>query len=246
MKKKSEKLQHVNTGIGPVDVILNKKVEETVAKREDADRKFLEEYGPTVLAKAEADFKALVESDIGCAVIIAGSDSDYKRCVEPITSHMEYIIDSLNRYHIPFEARVCSAHKQPEKALELLRNYNSYQGSIVIVAVAGTTDALSGLLSYHSLHPVISCPPDGLNTSSLSNPSGSSNAFIRNPSNLGKYVAQMFSTKNPRAKKVLEEEVKEKIKALELADCTYRVIHYGKQDFLKGYLQTSSSDKEGD
>ena len=108
-----------------------------------------------------------IKSKVGYAVIIAGSDSD--------EAHIKKITDSLNKYDIPYKVRICSAHKQQGKLTEIINAYNDIRsGSLVFIAVAGGTDALSGTLSYHSLHPVISCPPDGLNQSCLTNPSGSS------------------------------------------------------------------------
>merc|ERR1719247_2263400 len=55
------------------------------------------------------------------------------------------------------------------------------------------TDALSGTASYLSKFPVVSCPPDGMNNTCLTNPPGSSNAFIVKPSNIAKFAAQMFA-----------------------------------------------------
>lgn len=89
---------------------------------------------------------------------------------------------------------------------------------MMIVGCAGGTDALSGTASYLSRHPVVSCPPDGMNNTCLTNPPGSSNAFIVKPANVAKFAAQLFSSSCPEVRAVLEASIKEKIVKLEQAD----------------------------
>jgi len=135
-------------------------------------------------------FQATIEENKGCAVILAGSDSD--------KLHIDKIVDSLRHWEVPFQVRISSAHKQPEKTSGIVHDYNEVEGSITYIAVAGGTDALSGLVSFHSYGPVISCPPDHLNESCLTNPPGSSNAYIGDPSDIGKFIAQTYAGINPR------------------------------------------------
>jgi phosphoribosylcarboxyaminoimidazole (NCAIR) mutase len=90
------------------------------------------------------------------------------------------------------------------------------------MAVAGGTDALSGTLAFHADNPVISCPPDGLNSSCLTNPPGSSNATILSPKNAARFVAQVFSAANPRLKELLGSSRTEKVRHLEEADMVMR------------------------
>merc|ERR1711877_78940 len=68
----------------------------------------------------------------------------------------------------------------------IIGDYNKSVEPMLIVGCAGGTDALSGTASYLSKHPVISCPPDGMNQTCLTNPPGSSNAFCVKPSNVAK------------------------------------------------------------
>ena len=114
---------------------------------------------------------------MGCAVIVAGSDSD--------KSHIEKLAAALKTYEIPYDVRICSAHKSPGRLLEILAEYRGLP--LVWVAVAGGTDALSGTLAFHADQPVVSCPPDGPNTSCLTNPPGSSNATILKPQNVARF-----------------------------------------------------------
>lgn len=156
-----------------------------------------------------------INSGSGYAVIIAGSSSD-----EP---HIKKITDSLNEYGIPYNVTICSAHKQPNKLVEIIEQYNLLKGgSLVFIAVAGGTDALSGTLSYHSIFPVISCPPDGLNESCLKNPSGSSNAYIQRPDNVAKFIAQMYGCNHSKIRKKLEDKINSKITRLEEEDKKFK------------------------
>lgn len=157
-------------------------------------------------------FKKIMRSNKGCAVIMAGSDSDKE--------HIDKIVKSLNQYEVPYQVRICSAHKQPDKLLEIIKEYNEVGGSVAYVAVAGGTDALSGTLSFHVFGPVISNPPDAPNESCLKNPPGSSNSYIQDPKNVGKYIAQMYSGLNPRFREIIDTENKKKIEKLNEADIT--------------------------
>lgn len=162
----------------------------------------------------DESFNEVIRSNKGCAVICAGSDSDAKQ--------MEEVSRSLEQYQIPYEVRICSAHKQCVELMSLIEAYNEAGGGVVYVAIAGGTDALSGILSYHALGPVISCPPDPPNASCLHNPPGSSNATIFQPKNVGRFVAQVFAGVNSRLRQQLSEEKARKRRSLEEADRRFR------------------------
>lgn len=163
-------------------------------------------------------FEELVESGVGCVVIMAGSGSDDKPKKEGELSHLGKIVKSLEEYGIPYNVRICSAHKQPTELEKMIDEYSDLKGPLAIVAVAGGTDALSGTASYHSVHPVISCPPDTPNNSCLTNPPGSSNAYIARPENVGKFIAQMFSQVNPKYHDRIIELNDNKINDLQAGD----------------------------
>jgi len=145
-----------------------------------------------------------------CVVIMAGSDSDMP--------HLEKIQSNLNKYFVPSHIRICSAHKQPTKLEEALNYYNRSIQPLLIVGCAGGTDALSGTASFHSVFPVVSCPPDGWNESCLKNPPGSSNAFCLRPDNVAKFACQTFSHVNPMFKNILLSSNEEKVLKLVKAD----------------------------
>lgn len=156
-------------------------------------------------------FKKVMQSNTGCAVIMAGSDSDKK--------HIDEIVESLKKYEVPFEVRIISAHKQPRVLEEEIREYNGVGSSVAYIAIAGGVDALSGTLSYHALGPVISSPPEGLeNRTCLLNPPGSSNATIYRVGNVGRFIAQMYSGINQRFRYLLQKEIVTKVNSLMIAD----------------------------
>lgn len=155
-----------------------------------------------------------IRAGSGCAIIVAGSDSDGE--------HVRKIAAALKGFGIPYELRVCSAHKSPQALLSLLEEYERLDGALVYVAVAGGTDALSGTLSFHALHPVVACPPDRDNSSCLGNPPGSSNAVIFNPKNVGRFIAQMFAAGNPRLRQALRQGKEAKVRQLEQKDQEFR------------------------
>ena len=144
-------------------------------------------------------------------VIISGSDSDLP--------HIHNIQAELDKFGIESHIRICSAHKQPVACENIVRELNESSTPTVIVSIAGATDALSGVLSFHSVHPVISCPPDRANHfSCVDNPPGSSNSLILRPANVAKHIAQILSLVNAEFKEVIKTKNSEKISALLAAD----------------------------
>ena len=144
-------------------------------------------------------------------VIISGSDSDLP--------HIKKIQDELGKFEIESNIRICSAHKQPVACENIVRELNESSVPSVIVSIAGATDALSGVLSFHSVHPVISCPPDKNNHfSCVDNPPGSSNSLILRPANVAKHIAQMLCLVDTGFKRIIKEKNAQKISALISAD----------------------------
>ena len=84
------------------------------------------------------------------AVLIMGSTFD-----EP---HAKKITDKLDDYGISWEQHAASAHKQPVKVLEILKN-NETEKDIVYITIAGRSNALSGFVAANSEFPTIGCPP---------------------------------------------------------------------------------------
>jgi len=160
------------------------------------------------------DFESIVRSNVGCAVILAGSGSD--------EDYIDRISLSLQKYGVAHEVRIAPAHKQAEHLQEVVNHYDALSGTLVYIAVAEGTDALSGTLSYVSWRPTISCPPDHCNTSCLTDPLGSSNAYIGRPENAARFVAQVFASHNKECRAALEAERIRKHHTLEGNDLRLR------------------------
>merc|ERR1719498_1845900 len=107
---------------------------------------------------------------------------------------------------------------QPGRLEKVIGEYNKLGRPVMMVGCAGGTDALSGTASYSAKFPVVSCPPDGMNNTCLTNPPGSSNAFIVNPANIAKFAAQLFAKHSKEVDAALEESIAEKVTKLEQAD----------------------------
>ena len=112
------------------------------------------EGAPEVLAEVETEFDEL-EVDPPLVGIVMGSQSDMPK--------MEKAARELEEQGIRHEVRVMSAHRQPELVAEYARNAH-LRGIKVIIAGAGLSAALPGVVAAHTDLPVIGVPL----TSSLS------------------------------------------------------------------------------
>ena len=85
-------------------------------------------------------------------LVIMGSDSDF-----PV---MEGCFSILRTLGIPFDARICSAHRSPAAAKELGETARA-KGYGVIIGAAGLAAHLPGVLASHTTLPVIGVPCKG-------------------------------------------------------------------------------------
>ena len=85
----------------------------------------------------------------GIAVIIMGSERDLDFSRE--------IAKYLKLLGVNYEFRVASAHKTPEKVLEIIKEFETEK--VVFVTVAGRSNALSAFIDGNTSKPVIACPP---------------------------------------------------------------------------------------
>ncbi len=81
--------------------------------------------------------------------IILGSDSDYP--------YMEKGINILKKVQISFKIEVSSAHRTPERTIELVMEFEK-QGVQIIIAAAGGAAHLPGVIASHTLLPVLGVP----------------------------------------------------------------------------------------
>ena len=137
----------------------------------------------------------------GKAVIIMGSERDL--------DFSRGIAKYLKLLGITYEFRVASAHKTPEKVLEVIKEFEAEK--VVYVTVAGRSNALSAFVDGNSSKPVIACPPysetyNGMDIfSSLRVPSGIGSVVTIEPEGAAIAVAKILGLED----KTLEENVKE-------------------------------------
>jgi phosphoribosylaminoimidazole carboxylase PurE protein len=81
--------------------------------------------------------------------VVMGSDSDL-----PV---LEATVELLERFGVPFEVRVLSAHRSPEAVEEFAAEAES-RGLQVLIAAAGGAAHLAGVLAARSALPVIGVP----------------------------------------------------------------------------------------
>jgi len=81
--------------------------------------------------------------------ILLGSDSDYEVADEAL--------QILREFEIPFAVEVTSAHRSPERTLNLVRAFEK-KGVEVFIALAGKAAHLAGFVAAHTLRPVIGVP----------------------------------------------------------------------------------------
>jgi phosphoribosylaminoimidazole carboxylase PurE protein len=96
-----------------------------------------------------------MEVDAPRVGIIMGSASD-KPALEPAENE-------LRERRIRFEVRVLSAHRDPEAVADYARNAHM-RGLRVIIAAAGMSAALPGVVAAHTDLPVIGVPIKAKNT----------------------------------------------------------------------------------
>jgi len=84
-------------------------------------------------------------------IIIMGSKSDLE--------FADRIAKALREFGVPFETRIASAHKTPEKVISILTENERKNEPIVYITVAGRSNALSGMVDANTRYPVIACPP---------------------------------------------------------------------------------------
>ena len=84
------------------------------------------------------------------AVIIMGSTSDQ--------SHADKITSVLDGLGVRHEVHAASAHKNPERVLEIIRSFKK-KDAVVFVTIAGRSNALSGFVAANSEKPTLGCPP---------------------------------------------------------------------------------------
>lgn len=90
--------------------------------------------------------------------ILLGSDSDYEVADEAL--------QILREFEVSFAVEVTSAHRSPERTLNLVRAFEK-KGVEVFIALAGKAAHLAGFVAAHTLRPVIGVPVESAALSGL-------------------------------------------------------------------------------
>ena len=149
-------------------------------------------------------------------VIVAGSGSDAKHVSAIKTAAASFGLDVIDR--------VASAHKTPEHAIAVLRQYDNDGVPTVFITVAGRSNALSAFADCVVLAPVIACPPPsdafgGADIwSSLRLPSGVASTVVLDPGNAALAAAKMFGVTNPSVRAAVAAAQKAGADAVHAAD----------------------------
>ena len=152
----------------------------------------------------------------GKVVIFMGSKKDHEFAVR------------INRFlkeegfEVECEFVVASAHKTPRKLLEEMEKFENTGECIVLVTVAGLSDALSGVVAGSTKYPVIACPPDAEKFgyakffSSAVTPQGVAVAYVPRPENaalLAAKILALFSEDLRRRVEAYMRRLKEGVRA---------------------------------
>ena len=85
-------------------------------------------------------------------VILMGSSSDWK--------HLEGAVAILEDLDITFRVHVSSAHRTPDRTIELVRRYEA-RGCRAYICAAGMAAHLAGVVAAHTVRPVLGVPLPG-------------------------------------------------------------------------------------
>ena len=147
-------------------------------------------------------------------VILMGSERDLEFCRE--------IARYLKTLELDYVFRVASAHKTPEKVLEILKEYE--RDKVVYITVAGKSNALSAFVDANTVKPVIACPPysekfGGVDIySSLRVPSGVGLVVTIEPESAAIAAAKIFAVEDGELAKRVREYQLVKKREIEKAD----------------------------
>jgi 5-(carboxyamino)imidazole ribonucleotide mutase len=154
----------------------------------------------------------------GKAVVLMGSERDLEFCRE-IAKHLRALC-------IDYEFRVASAHKTPQKVLQILKELENEK--VVYITVAGRSNALSAFVDANTSKPVIACPPysekySGIDVfSSLRVPSGVGCVVTIEPEAAAIAAAKIFGVEDKKIERLVADYQTSKKKELEKADETIK------------------------
>ncbi len=75
------------------------------------------------------------------------------------TDFAKKIAAILDEYGVSSEIIVASAHKVPEKVVQVIEKLNARTEPTVVITCVGMSNGLAGVTAGSCVHPVINCPP---------------------------------------------------------------------------------------
>lgn len=166
--------------------------------------------------------------------ILMGSASDMPYC--------EKIAAALTKLGLASDLRVASAHKVPTRLMQVVARYEADPRPKVYIAVAGRSNALSGMLDCAVSAPVISCPPPsdafaGADIfSSIRMPSGVAPGFVLEPGAAALLAAKIFG--------VYDAGLESNVTSLQRANRD-RLYVDDAESVTKAYVPTLAAAREG-
>jgi 5-(carboxyamino)imidazole ribonucleotide mutase len=153
-------------------------------------------------------------------IILMGSKADMEHCTK--------ISDACKGFGLDTVLRIGSAHKTPEHAVSILRQYEADDRPMVYITVAGRSNALSGFTDGSVSAPVIACPPPSESFggadvySSLRMPSGIAPAVVLEPFNAALLAAKIFGVANAEVREQVRASQKRAAKKIIEDDASVR------------------------
>jgi len=151
---------------------------------------------------------------MGTGIILMGSKTDMEHCKK--------IGEALKGLGVKAEYRVASAHRTPKKLLEIVGKANARAAKgekIVLIAVAGLSNALSGVVACASALPVVTCPPSSEDImSSLRMPKGVAHDTVLGAENAALMAAKIIGLSEPAVAKKVSAALAGYAKKVEEAD----------------------------
>ncbi|MDP2718124.1 MAG: 5-(carboxyamino)imidazole ribonucleotide mutase, partial [Candidatus Micrarchaeota archaeon] len=132
---------------------------------------------------------------------------------------------SVSEFGITPEYRIASAHRTPQDVLKMAEDANKEKGPVVFIAVAGLSNALSGMLACATSWPIVSCPPgDVLEDvwSSIRMPPGVAHATVIGAQNAALYAVKILAASDAGLRKKADAFLAKKGETLRKDDAATR------------------------
>ena len=148
-----------------------------------------------------SEYKFMTQGKI---IVFMGSKSD-----QDFASRIKNFLESKH-FSVPCKFIVASAHRTPKRLLSEIERLEGLEEPIVIITVAGLSDALSGVVAGSSRFPVIACPPDieqlrGVKFfSSAMTPKGVAVSCVPKPENAALAAVKILGMSNDELRRQLE------------------------------------------